>query len=240
MCPAADTQVAKVVARFHSGGKGAQRQDRARSSNHALRLPARQSLQVGRHLTADVPDEPPLVVARQRIGPHEAFGQPDDAQLEAARGLNGVCGAKRDLDAAAADVDHHRPGAADIRPVDGGLMNQPGLVGAGDDAGADSGFVLDSREELAAVSCFAGGTGRGGEHDIHLARLGEALEFDQRLQRRLHPLARQRPAVEAAGAKPDHGLLAVDDLEREVRPHAHNDHVDGVGTDVDGCKTHVV
>ena len=51
-------------------------------------------------------------------------------------------------------------------------------------------------------------------------------------------LARELAAVEAAGAEPDHFLLAVDDLEREVGADAHHDHVDRVGADVDGGEAH--
>ena len=41
----------------------------------------------------------------ERIALHEALGQADDAELEAAAELDVRAGAARDLDAAAADVD---------------------------------------------------------------------------------------------------------------------------------------
>ncbi len=50
----------------------------------------------------------------------------------------------------------------------------------------------------------------------------------------------QIPAVEAAGAQPDHVLFAVDDLERQIRPNPAHDHVDRVGADVDGRDAHVL
>ena len=37
-------------------------------------------IEVAAHLLVDELDQPPLVVARQRIGPDEALGQPDDAE----------------------------------------------------------------------------------------------------------------------------------------------------------------
>ena len=49
---------------------------------------------------------------------------------------------------------------------------------------------------------------------------------------------RELAAVEPPGAEPDHLFLAIDDLERKVGPHAHDDHVDRVGTDVDGGEAH--
>ena len=66
-----------------------------------------------------------------------------------------------------------------------------------------------------------------------------AQELDvERLQRCLHRFAREPAPVEAAGAEPHHFLLAVDDLEREVGAHPDHDHVDRVGADVDGGKSH--
>ena len=49
---------------------------------------------------------------------------------------------------------------------------------------------------------------------------------------------RQRAAVESARAEPDHFLFAVDDLERQIRPHLHDDHVQRIGADIDGGYTH--
>ncbi len=49
---------------------------------------------------------------------------------------------------------------------------------------------------------------------------------------------RQAAAVEAAGAEPDHVFLAVDDLEGQIGAHLDHDHVDRVGSDVDGSDTH--
>src|SRR6266704_224163 len=54
----------------------------------------------------------------------------------------------------------------------------------------------------------------------------------------MHRLGRQGSPVEAPGAQPDHLLLAIDDLEREVRPDLHHNHVDGIGADVDGGNAH--
>ena len=45
-------------------------------------------------------------------------------------------------------------------------------------------------------------------------------------------------AVEPPCAEPDHVLFAIDDLERQVRTDLDDDHVDGVGADVDGSDAH--
>ena len=128
--------------------------------------------------------------------------------------------------------------AADVDAVDRRLVDQPRFLGARDDARADAGLALDAREELAAVARFARGARRRRENLVDAVRLGQPLELRQRLQRGVHRLGRQRLAVEAAGAEPDHDFLAIDDFEREIRPHADDDHVDRVRADVDGGDAH--
>ena len=70
-------------------------------------------------------------------------------------------------------------------------------------------------------------------------RVGEAAELRHHLQRGVHGFRRQRAAVETARAKPDHFLFAVDDFKRQIGAHAHDDHVQGIGADVDGSESHV-
>ena len=93
-------------------------------------------------------------------------------------------------------------------------------------------------QELAAVLGLARRAGGDGDDLVDPVRFGQTPEFRQHLERRVHRLRRERPAVEAAGAEPDHLLFAVDDLERQVRADLHHDHVDGVGADVDGGYAH--
>ena len=104
----------------------------------------------------------------------------------------------------------------------------------------DAGLPLDAGEELAAVARLARGAGADGQDLVHAVRIGEPLERRQRLQRRASSPRPSARAVETAGAEPDHGLLAVDDLERQIRPHPDDDHVDGVRADVDGGDAHGV
>ncbi len=94
-------------------------------------------------------------------------------------------------------------------------------------------------QERAAVLGFARGAGRRRENLVDLCDCGEPVELRQRLQRRVHGGLGQAPAVEAAGAEPDHFLFAVDDLERQVRADPDDDHVDRVGADVDCGESHV-
>ena len=154
--------------------------------------------------------------------------------------LNGRRVPQRDLDAAAADVDDHRPPGADVHAVDRRLMDEPRFFGPGDDAWTDAGLALDARQELAAVARFARRAGGGGENLVDAVRFGEPLELRERLQRRVHRFGRQCLAVETAGPESDHHLLAIDDLEREIRADPDDDHVDRVGPDVDGGNAHDV
>ena len=130
-------------------------------------------------------------------------------------------------------IDHAgRP--ADVHAVAGGQVDQPRLFGAGDDLDPDAGEAVHLGNEVAAVVRFAGGAGGGRDDLVDLVRFGQALELRQRLERGRHGGRRDAPAVEAAGAEPDHILFPVDDLEGEIRPDLHHDHVDRVRADVDG------
>ena len=122
--------------------------------------------------------------AGERIRRDEPLGQPDDAHLEAAAQpqLFGV--AERDLDAAAADVDHDRRPAHHVDAVDRGEVDEARLLGAGDHAGPDAGLLDDAGEELAPVLRFARGAGGGRKDLVDAVRLGDPPELRQREQRR--------------------------------------------------------
>ena len=69
-------------------GDGAEAEDRAGRADHAIEADRRDLIAVAVDLAEDVLRELALVAARERITVDEAFGQPDDADLEAARHLN--------------------------------------------------------------------------------------------------------------------------------------------------------
>ena len=143
-----------------------------------------------------------------------------------------------DLDAAAADVDDDRDVAGEADAVHRGLMDQPRFLGAGDDPGAYPGLFDDGLEELAAVLRLPRGARRDRDDFVDAVRVGEPAEFGEHLERGVHRLGRQRPPVEAAGAQPDHFLLAVDDFKRQVGTHTHDDHVQRICPDIDGGDPH--
>ena len=73
-----------------------------------------------------------------------------------------------------------------------------------------------------------------------LCESARRLNFDSACSAASMAVVGELAAVEPAGAQADHFLLAVDDLEGQVRADLHDDHVDRVGADVDGRKSHGV
>lgn len=182
-------------------------------------------------------DELALVPRRERIAVDEPLGEANDAELEAPGELGVRAGAARHLDAAAADVNDDSQVARGADAVQRRTMDEPCLFRSRDHPGADAGLARDGLQEFAAVFRLARRARGRGDDLIDLVRLGQAPEFREHLERRVHCLRCEGATAEAAGAQPDHFLLAVHDLKREVGPHAHHDHVERIGADVDGGQT---
>ena len=143
----------------------------------------------------------------------------------------------RDLDAAAADVDDDGR-AGELGVVAGRQVDEPRFLAASDDPRGDAGLGAHGVEEDAAVLGLAR-RARGGRDDlVHAAGLGQPPELGKRLDGRGHRLRGERLAVQAAGAQPHHHLLAIDHFEGAIGVHLHDDHVHGVGADVDGGDAH--
>ena len=90
----ADAQVAEILGLAVLGcGHQPQAEDRAGGSDHAIEALADDLIDVGAHLAVEVLDQPPFVAAGERVTLDEPFGQPDDADLEAAaeRQVGGRC-----------------------------------------------------------------------------------------------------------------------------------------------------
>ena len=236
----AHPQVAQVLghAARVARGERAEAENRPRRADHTVEAAPRQGREAVARLPADVLHHPALVASRQRVALDEPLGQADHADLEAARQLRARRRADRDLDAAATDVHDDRRARADVHAVGGREMDEARLLGARDDPHPDAQVALHARDEIAAVGGLPHRAGRARHDLVHLVRFGQPPELRERLAGRLHGLVAQVAAVETARAKPDHVLLAVDDLKREVGPDVHDDHVDRVGPDVDGRDPH--
>ena len=239
-CLGRDARVAHVGHRVGLGGEHdrPEAQDRAGGSDHPLIATLDDLIDVRADLVVDVRDQPTLVAAGDRIGSHEPLGEPDDANLEAPGQLGVPGGAEGDLDAAAADVDDDPAPAGEIHAVGRREVDETRLFLAGDDLHRDPGLAVNRVQEVAAVLGLACGAGRCGDDLVDVVRVGEPAELRECLERGRHRRRRQRLAVEPAGPEADHFLLAVHDLEGEVRSHLHDDDVDRVGADVDRCEPH--
>ena len=178
------------------------------------------------NLVLDVPDEPPLVLWLERIAFDKAFGESNDAQLEAPAELNCRAFASRDLDAATADVDDDGDVTRSPHAVHRGRMNVTRFLCPGNDPWSKARVIRHRLQELAAIFGFAGGTCCDGDNFFNPMGFGQTPEFRQHLQRCMHRLRRQRSTIQAAGAKPDHFFLPVDHLEGQVGPDLHHNHVD--------------
>ena len=189
-------------------------------------------------LVADVAHHAALVAARKRVALHEALAEPDDAQPEALRLLDPGRGAEGDLRAAAADVDDHRRPGPDVDAVHRRPVDERGLFDPRDDAGLNPGLLGDRRQEVAPVGRLPDRAGGHGHDVVHLARIGQALEPGERLQRGRHGALAERAAFEAPGPEAHHVLLAADHLEGAVRRDADENHVERIRADVDGRKVH--
>ena len=229
----------RLLAQHLVGGHRSQAEDGARGADDTVVSGVHNRLHVRGNLAVHVLDQALFIALVERVALHVPLGQPDDAHLEALGQLRFLASAG-DLDAAASDVDDHGLAALDVHAIDRGEVDEPGLFAAGNDARPDSGGLGDAGEELRAVFGLARGAGRRGEDLVHLVRVGQPLELGQRLQGRVHGRVGELAPIETAGAQAHHLLLPVDHLERQVRADLHDDHMDGIGADIDGGKSHGV
>src|SRR4029079_12444896 len=109
-------------AAFDRGRDAAQREDGARRADHAIEADLDDVVEVAIDFFADELRHLALVTARDRNPVEEELRQADHADLEAAREVDLASRAARDLDAAAADVDHHG-GLRRVDAVHRGEMN---------------------------------------------------------------------------------------------------------------------
>ena len=118
-------------------------------------------------------------------------------------------------------------------------MNQARFLGARNHLGLDSGFALDGSQKLAAVLGLPDGARGRRENFFDLMRLGQPPKPRKRLQGGRHRLRRQGLAIETPRSEAHHLLLAIDDLEGQIRPDPDHDHVNRIRAAVDGCYPHL-
>jgi hypothetical protein len=161
---AAIAQRCGLASPFRSRDDGAHAENRARRADDPVEAGARDLIEVFPDFRVDVAHELAFVARLEGIALDEAFGQSNDAELEAPSELDRGAAAPGDLDAAAADVDDDRNIAGDSDAVHGGGMDEPCFLCAGDHARTNAGFPVYGLQEFAAVLRFAHGARRDGYH----------------------------------------------------------------------------
>ena len=94
-------------------------------------------------------------------------------------------------------------------------------------------------QELTAIGRLAHGRGGGADDLVGLLAARELDKAAQGQGSALHGVAAQAAVVERAAPHLHHIALTVDHLEALVAAGDGDDHVDGVGADVDGSDAHV-
>ncbi len=145
-------------------GERAQGEDRPRRADHGVEPGGADALHVGLQHLVEMLHEPGVVAGGERIGPDEVLGEAQHADLLGDAQLQGVPAPQRQLDAAAADVHHQRAPPLEVDAVEGGQVDEPRLLVAGDRARPDVELAADRLQEVLAVPGLAHGRGGHGEH----------------------------------------------------------------------------
>src|SRR5262249_60215009 len=95
-------------------------------------------------------------------------GQGDAPELEALAELDRGAGTARDLDAAAADVDHHGDVAGQADAVGSRQMNEPGFLRSGNHSRANASLFGNGLKKFSAVLGFTRCAGRNRNHFINV------------------------------------------------------------------------
>ncbi len=177
-----------------------QAEDGAGRADDAIEAAANDLVDVGAHLAIEMLDEATFVGLGERVTLGEALGQPDDADLEALAERHAFCGAQRNLDAAAADVDDDSRRRSDVDAVAGSEVDEPRFFRARDHADTNAGLPIDFGDEVAAVVGFAGRARGAGDDLVDLVGFGDATELGQRLKRGGDRRRRQAAAAKPTGA----------------------------------------
>ena len=171
------------------------------------------------------------VVADVAAG-EEAVGEPDGAELEAAGGQRLAPLAEQQLGRAAADVDEEHPLVEHRHRLQHAEVDQPGLLGAGDDLDVDARLVACPVEEDVGVGRLAHGAGGDGAQRGAVA-VGDAAHPAQAGDAAVDGFGRHLLHVAAAVPEPDDLLLPGQRLEAVAADGPGDDEVEAVGADVE-------
>jgi len=121
--------------------------------------------------------------------------------------------------------------------VDGlpdGEINEVGFFLGGDDLDLEAELFFCGEDEIAAVGGFADGGGGIGEGDVAVDIFGDALIAGEDVERVGHGALGEVVVDECGGTELGEVLVGGEDFEGEGVGDFDDDHVEGVGADVDG------
>ena len=117
-------------------------------------------------------------------------------------------------------------------------MDEARLLCPRNHANPYAGLPFHLRDEIAAVVSFASGRGRRSHNLVNFVRNRETLELGKCLQGSPDGRGRETASVKTSRAQTNHFLFPINDFEGQVWADLHDDHVDGVRSNVDGGNTH--
>ncbi len=164
----------------------------------------------------------------------ELLGEAAGAELAALEeeGLGG--GGDDELGGAAADIDDEGRLIAEVDGLADRKVDEAGFLLGVDDLDGQPQVQLEEFDEVGAVGAFADGAGGVGQDDVAVEAAGDALVAAEDLVGVDHGAAGKPVADEGGGAKLGELLLGAEDAEGELVGDFDDDHVHGVGADVDG------
>ena len=165
------------------------------------------------------------------------------AELEGVEVEGFFVGADDAFDGAAANIDDERRAVAPPPPlgmggkVDGladGKVNQMRFFVSGDDLDGEMELPFGGFDKVAAVGGFADGTGGVGEHDVAVETGGDTLVAGENIERMIDGGLGKLAINEARSAQVGQVLVGRKRPERERIGDFDDNHVEGVGANIDG------
>ncbi len=172
------------------------------------------------------------LLAARRVAAEPLPGQPPGAERHRPREVGLLVDAHRDLQRAAADVEHEQLAGRPAVPAAGGEEGEPGLVGAGQHLQLDAGLVVHAAEHLGDV---VGVADRGGRerHQVLATQLrGGLLRLRDGVDQVVGALRGELAVRGDPLGEAQHGLLRAGRHRVRAPMRIHDEQVDGVGTDV--------
>ena len=188
---------------------------------------------------AEVGFEAAAVFVGEGVGMDELLGEAGGAEFEGFEEEGFFVGGDDEFGGAAADVDDEGgAGAVGVGgEVDGladGEVDEVGFLVGGDDLDAEAEAGFGGADEVAAVDGFADGGGGVSQDDIAVEAVGDALVAGEDVEGVVDGAGGEAVMDEGGGAEVGEVFVGGEGFEGEGVGDFDDDHVEGVGADVDG------